>query len=139
LPDAGADHHHSGRWPVLFFPVLMLMPLVTVLLTQVAGWTDLREDNAEGAVFKRIGAPYSSARPSNGGDQFKHKFVETASVVASAINTKRSVQMAVWKNTRLVPCGNVTIPADQPIPQVGDLAESVKVFSRGDRKDEAQE
>jgi bifunctional non-homologous end joining protein LigD len=44
-------------------------------------------------------------------------------VVVSAINTKRSVQMAVWENARLVPCGNVTIPANQPIPQVGDMAE----------------
>ncbi|MEI6072841.1 MAG: WGR domain-containing protein [Verrucomicrobiae bacterium] len=82
-----------------------------------------REENAEGVVFKQVGAPYSPGRPNSGGSQFKYKFVETASVIVNAINAKRSVQMAVWENAKLVPCGNVTIPADQPIPQVGDLVD----------------
>ena len=86
-------------------------------------YDQLRKDNAEGAVFKQIGAPYSPGRPNSGGSQFKFKFVETASVMVAAINAKRSVQMAVWENAKLVPCGNVTIPADQPIPQVGDISE----------------
>jgi len=83
----------------------------------------LREDHAEGVVFKQIGAAYSPGRPHSGGSQFKYKFVETASVLVNAINAKRSVQMAVRDNGKLVPTGNVTIPADQPIPQVGDIAE----------------
>ncbi|MCX6970566.1 MAG: hypothetical protein NTV93_10495 [Verrucomicrobia bacterium] len=86
-------------------------------------YDQLRKDNAEGVVFKQIGAPHSPGRPNSGSSQFKFKFVETASVAISAINAKRSVQMAVWENAKLVPCGNVTIPADQPIPQVGDTAE----------------
>lgn len=89
----------------------------------------LRTDNAEGVVFKRIAAPYSPGRPNSGGDQFKYKFVETASVIVNAINTKRSVQMAVWENAQLVPCGNVTIPADQPIPQVGDIIETRYLYA----------
>lgn len=83
----------------------------------------LRTDNAEGVVFKRIAARYSPGRPNSGGDQFKYKFVETASVIVNAINTKRSVQMAVWENAQLVPCGNVTIPADQSIPRTGDIVD----------------
>ena len=83
----------------------------------------LREEMAEGVVFKRIGAPYSPGRPNSGGTQFKYKFVETASVIVNAINAKRSVGIAVWDNGRLVSAGNVTIPADQPIPQIGDTAE----------------
>jgi bifunctional non-homologous end joining protein LigD len=86
-------------------------------------YEQLREENAEGAVFKQIGAPYSPGRPSSCGSQFKYKFVETASIIVNAINAKRSVQMAVWENAKLVPCGNVTIPADQSIPQVGDMAD----------------
>jgi len=86
-------------------------------------YDQLRKDNAEGVVFKKIGAPYSPGRPSSGGTQFKYKFVETASVIVNAINAKRSVAIAVWDNGRLVSAGNVTIPADQPIPQVGDVAE----------------
>ncbi len=49
--------------------------------------------------------------------------METASVIVNTINAKRSVGMAVWDNGTLVSAGNVTIPADQPIPQVGDVVE----------------
>jgi bifunctional non-homologous end joining protein LigD len=83
----------------------------------------LRADQAEGVVFKRIGAGYSPGRPNSGGDQFKFKFVETASVIVSAINAKRSVAIAVWDSGKLVPAGNVTIPADRPVPQVGDISD----------------
>jgi len=83
-------------------------------------------------VFKRIGAAYSSGRPNSGGDQFKFKFVETASVIVNAINAKRSVAIAVWENASLIPCGNVTIPADQPIPQVGDMAEIRYLYAMPD-------
>ncbi|MEI6278721.1 MAG: DNA ligase [Verrucomicrobiae bacterium] len=89
----------------------------------------LREENAEGVVFKRIGAPYSPGRPNSGGDQLKYKFVETASVIVNAINAKRSVQMAVWENAKLVLCGNVTVPANQLIPQVGDVIETRYLYA----------
>jgi len=89
----------------------------------------LREEKAEGVVFKRIGAAYSPGRPNTGGDHLKFKFVETASVIVNAINAKRSVQMAVWENDKLVPAGNVTIPADQPIPQVGDIVEARYLYA----------
>lgn len=84
---------------------------------------ELKGNNAEGVVFKRIGAPYSPGRPNSGGDQLKYKFVETASVIVNAINAKRSVAIAVWENGTLVSAGNVTVPADQLIPQVGDVVE----------------
>ena len=83
----------------------------------------LREDNAEGAVFKRIGAPYSPSRPNSGGAQFKYKFVETASVLVAAINAKRSVAIEVWDASKLVSAGNVTIPVNQAIPHPGDIVE----------------
>ena len=83
----------------------------------------LREERAEGVVFKRIDAPYSPGRPSSGGDQLKYKFVETASVIITRINAKRSVAIGVWDDGKLVAAGNVTIPPDQPIPKEGDTAE----------------
>jgi bifunctional non-homologous end joining protein LigD len=86
-------------------------------------YNQLRKDGAEGVVFKRIGAPYSPGRPNSGGDHLKFKFVETASVIIREINAKRSVGIAVWDNGKMVPAGNVTIPPDQPIPQVGEVAE----------------
>ena len=91
----------------------------------------LQEERAEGVVFKRIDAPYSPGRPKSGGDQFKYKFVQTASVIVSAINSKRSVQIAVWDHATLVPAGNVTIPPDQPIPQVGDISEIRYLYAIG--------
>ena len=91
----------------------------------------LREDNAEGVVFKRIGAPYSPGRPNSGGDQLKYKFVETASVIVHTINAKRSVAIAVWENGTLVSAGNVTVPANQLIPQVGDVVEVRFLYAIG--------
>ncbi len=83
----------------------------------------LRKDLAEGVVFKRVGGTYSPGRPNSGGDQLKYKFVETASVIVSGVNARRSVAISVWEAGQLVPAGNVTIPADQGVPQVGDICE----------------
>ena len=41
----------------------------------------LAKANAEGIVFKRKDAPYTSGRPASGGTQLKHKFVKSADVV----------------------------------------------------------
>ena len=90
---------------------------------------ELKGDNAEGVVFKRIGAPYCAGHPNSGGDQFKYKFVETASVIVNAINAKRSVAIAVWNNGMLVPAGNVTVPVNQLIPQVGDVIEARYLYA----------
>ncbi|NBZ96992.1 MAG: WGR domain-containing protein [Proteobacteria bacterium] len=83
-----------------------------------------REDNLEGIVFKNMQAPYIPGRPNSGGAQFKFKFVETASVVVTALNGKRSVGIGVIDSDSLVlPCGNVTIPVDHEIPGIGDIVE----------------
>ncbi len=41
----------------------------------------LRASKAEGIVFKKKDAPYTSGRPASGGTQLKHKFVKAADVV----------------------------------------------------------
>ena len=92
-------------------------------LAKCRAFDRLREERAEGVVFKRIDAPYSPGRPNSGGDQLKFKFVETASVMISKINAKRSVAISVWDNDKLVPAGNVTIPPDHQIPQAWDIAD----------------
>ncbi len=83
----------------------------------------LRKEQAEGVVFKKLTAGYCAGRPNVGGDQLKYKFVETASVIVTAINSKRSVAIAVCENGTLAPAGNVTVPANQLIPRVGDVVE----------------
>jgi bifunctional non-homologous end joining protein LigD len=82
-----------------------------------------REDNLEGVVFKDMAAPYIPGRPNSGGAQRKFKFVETASVVVTSLNGKRSVKIGVLDGERMISCGNVTIPVGSDIPAVGDIVE----------------
>jgi len=82
-----------------------------------------REANLEGVVFKLMSAPYIPGRPNSGGAQRKFKFVETASVVVTGLNGKRSVRIGVLDGERMVNCGNVTIPVGAEIPAVGDIIE----------------
>lgn len=84
---------------------------------------ELREESAEGVVFKRHTAPYRAGRPNSGGDQLKFKFVHTASVLVTAINDKRSIRIGLMDRGRLIPSGNVSIPPNHPVPQVGQVAE----------------
>ncbi len=86
-------------------------------------WQWLRRENREGIVFKRLDAPYVPGKPSQGGPQLKFKFVATVSAVVSKINVQRSVEVSLFQGRSLVSCGNVTIPANQDIPQVGAVVE----------------
>ena len=84
----------------------------------------LRRLNREGAVFKRHTAPYVPGRPSSGGNQLKLKFTATAScIVEKASPTKRSVALVLLDGRKRVGVGNVTIPANQPIPKARSIVE----------------
>lgn len=83
----------------------------------------IRRQNMEGVVLKRASAPYAPGRPASGGDQRKFKFLKTASVIISALNSQRSVVMSLWEGDVLHFAGNVTIPANHPIPKVGQVVE----------------
>jgi bifunctional non-homologous end joining protein LigD len=84
----------------------------------------VRRKGGEGVVFKRIDAPYQPGRPSGLGDWLKFKFVHDATCRVSGVNQRRSVALTVrdafgcWQ-----PVGNVSVPANQPIPAVGDFVE----------------
>jgi len=91
----------------------------------------LKDRGAEGVVFKRLDAPYSVGRPNAGGPALKYKFVESSTcIVASVSETKRSIGLTMFDDVNdesgsppLVDIGNVTVPANQSIPRVGDLVE----------------
>ena len=83
----------------------------------------LRRDKGEGLAFKRLDAPYTPGRPGRGGAQLKHKFYATASFVVAATNAKRSVALNLFHESKAVPAGNVTIPPNQAIPEVGAVVE----------------
>lgn len=83
----------------------------------------LRERGAEGVVFKRSDAPYVAGRPNSGGAQLKLKFVATVSAVVTAVNQQRSVGVSLLEGDNWRSVGNVTIPANHDVPQLGDVVE----------------
>ena len=106
-----------------------------ILLVETA-WTpkekrqmfeNLKKKRREGIVFKLVSAPVIVGRPSRGGSQLKYKFYATASVVITKVNAQRSVAVSVYDNSGgvslPVAAGNVTIPANQPVPKVGQVLE----------------
>lgn len=83
----------------------------------------LRRDRAEGGVFKRLDAMSTPGR-AVAADQFKYKFHETASFVVGGSNGgRRSVALQLYRNGSLIPAGNVTVPANHPIPKTGAVIE----------------
>ena len=85
---------------------------------------EVRKGNFEGVVFKRTNAPYKPGRPNKLGDQLKYKFTETADVVVSKVNDKRSVSMIVYDDDGYsVNIGNCTIPPNHEIPEEDDVIE----------------
>lgn len=85
---------------------------------------DERAKGGEGVVFKHRSAPYDQGKPGGNATWFKLKFWRDLSAVVGKVNDKRSVGLELIDDdgSRL-PVGNVTIPANQEIPAVGDVVE----------------
>lgn len=78
---------------------------------------------AEGIVLKNLKAEYKPGRPNSLGDQLKCKFVQTVSVMVMGINDKRSINMGLIKNNEIKTVGNVMIPPNMDIPNIGNVVE----------------
>lgn len=104
-------------------PALRCVSTMTEPNDKAKLYDQLRLTNREGVVFKDMNAPFSPGRPNSGGPQVKYKFVETASLIVTGINAKRSVTLGLYDGDRLVPAGNVTIPPNHAIPEVGGVVE----------------
>lgn len=83
----------------------------------------LNRENAEGIVLKKKDSKYQAGRPNSGGTQVKYKFYDTASVIVSKINDKRSVGMSILEDGKEIFIGNVTISVNKEIPKKGDIIE----------------
>lgn len=94
--------------------------------------SDVATANGEGVVFKRKDAAYSPGRPASGGAWHKHKFWKELSAVVSAINTKRSVALSLMGPEGPIAVGNVTVPANQDIPEVGSVVEVSYLYAYPD-------
>ena len=84
---------------------------------------ELRRTRREGVVFKRLDAPYTPGRPNSGGPALKHKFCASLSAVVAHLNAQRSVEIQLLGKDCWQAAGNVTIPANQPLPKAGDVVE----------------
>ncbi|MCF6347938.1 MAG: WGR domain-containing protein [Flavobacteriaceae bacterium] len=83
----------------------------------------LKNENTEGVVFKKVNSLYKAGRPNSKGDQVKFKFYDTASVIVSKVNDKRSVGFSILDNGKEIFVGNVTIPPNKEIPKKEDIIE----------------
>ena len=101
-----------------------------------------RHNNEEGIILRDPNAEYTIGRPNSGGTLRKYKFVESATVVVGEINTHaRSVKVFVrgdeikdesypsWEGHEM---GNVTIPPNYDVPNVGDLVEVEYLYAYPD-------
>ena len=78
----------------------------------------------EGVVFKKVNAPSVAGRPASGGSQVKCKFYATCTCLVAAQNDQRSVRLSLLDEAgKSVGVGNVTIPSNKAIPQVGARVE----------------
>ena len=102
---------------------IQLAPLYCNAKAKSGLLASLRRENKEGIVFKQLNAPYTPGRPNSGGTQLKHKFYATVTAVVSKINQKRSVEVRLMNCEGWVPAGNVTIPINFQVPQVGSVVE----------------
>jgi bifunctional non-homologous end joining protein LigD len=96
---------------------------------KLAIFEEVKACGGEGVVFKDMDAPYNPGRPNSGGPHLKFKFVESASFVVTGHNAKRSVTLGVYDGNTLVPAGNVTIPPNHAIPQVGNVVDARYLYA----------
>jgi hypothetical protein len=101
----------------------------------------IKSAEREGVAIKDKECPYTAGRPNSFGPALKFKFVESASCAVIKVNAKRSVELGLYKpgvkltdrdlsdsareelSKHLTSVGNVTIPANHEIPNVGDAVE----------------
>ena len=123
-------HRYAGLLMLLDPEHPALRPVSTVVepADKLAMFQTFRQCGCEGVVFKDNEAPFSPGRPNSGGTQLKYKFVESASFVVTGRNAKRSVALGLYdgdnnNDGKLVPAGNVTIPPNHQVPEVGDVVD----------------
>ena len=107
---------------------IMYTPSYFTMADKQARLDKVRASNGEGIVFKFIHSHYSPGRPNSGGDMLKFKFVADATVQVTSISKgKRSVGVSVMsfddegKVNGATTVGNVTIPPNYDVPELGDI------------------
>lgn len=103
---------------------IVLVPTASTTAEKLALVERVRKNGGEGVVFKNLDAGYTAGKPNSGGNALKFKFCETCSALVRGVSSeKRSVGLELYENGDRVSIGNVTIPANHAIPEVGDVVE----------------
>ncbi len=102
-----------------------LVPAAFTAQEKEALYHTLLAQDAEGLVAKLKSSPHTPGKPASGGPHLKRKFKATATVRVARINLKRSVLVEVLAEDGVIwqPVGNVSIPANKEIPEIGHFAE----------------
>ncbi len=102
-----------------------IRPVATYILPvdKLRVFDEMKTNNKEGVVFKDTQATYAPGRPTSGGPQLKFKFIDSASFIVTAGNKKRSVTLGLHHGDKIVFAGNVSIPSNHDIPNVGDVVD----------------
>lgn len=113
--DVLAGMYKPDNWPIFTLVAAFTRQDKMAMLERV------QKSNGEGVVFKRVDAPYEGGRSKS---VFKYKFLETCTCIVVGVNQQRSVQLGLLNGAQQkLQVGNVTIPANFPVPVVGDLVE----------------
>jgi bifunctional non-homologous end joining protein LigD len=80
----------------------------------------VQSERGEGVVFKRLDAAFETGKCLS---SLKHKFVESATCIVLRQNQQRSVAVGLRDGDVMLDLGNVTIPANFAVPEVGVLVE----------------
>lgn len=89
----------------------------------------VRNNNLEGVVFKRLDAAYDAGRSEAA---LKFKLVDSATCIVLSHNVQRSVVIGLLdENNELKALGNVTIPANHKVPEIGQLIEVSFLYFTG--------
>lgn len=117
------DRYKKLRAIACHSPALRVSEVAVTTDEKLALIARIKQDDGEGVVFKRAHSRYIDGKPSKGGDQLKFKLYDEASVLVTKLNIQRSVGISVFDEKNLVPLGNVTIPPNAEVPELGDVIE----------------
>lgn len=103
---------------------IIIAPSATTTAAKIELLSRVTENSGEGVVFKYASSDYAAGRPNLGGSWLKHKLYKTLSAIVAGQNDQRSVALdLVGSHGERIGVGNVTIPANHPVPQVGAVVE----------------
>jgi bifunctional non-homologous end joining protein LigD len=124
-------HRYAGLLTLLDPEHKHLRPVSTMThpADKQAMFETFKQTGSEGVVFKDFEASFTPGRPASGGSQLKFKFVESASFIVTARNAKRSVSLGLFDGSELVGAGNVTIPPNHVVPDVGDVIDTRYLYA----------